>query len=60
MSPESDDADADRSLVARFLATRDEEAFRWLYRRHAAALWALALRLLSGDAAGAEEAVQKA
>jgi len=60
MSPESDDADADRSLVARFLATRDEEAFRWLYRRHAAALWALALRLLGGDAAGAEEAVQEA
>jgi len=45
-------------LVAAFLRSRDEEAFRRLYHGHAALLYRLSYRLLGGDAAGAEEAVQ--
>lgn len=60
MSPAPAEPDDDRPLVALFLESRDEEAFRRLYRRHAPALWALALRLLGGDAPAAEEAVQEA
>jgi RNA polymerase sigma-70 factor (ECF subfamily) len=46
--------------VARFLASRDDEVFRALFRRHTPALLRLALRLLGGDAAAAEDAVQEA
>jgi len=50
----------DRALVARFLATRDEEAFRTLYRAHTPYLWSLALRLCGGREPEAEEIVQEA
>jgi RNA polymerase sigma-70 factor (ECF subfamily) len=48
------------ALVARFLAGRDEAAFRELYRAATPRLWAFALRLAAGDAARAEELVQEA
>jgi len=54
----TDGAD-DRELVARFLARRDEEAFRELYRLHAPRLYALLLRLVAGRAAEADEGVQE-
>lgn len=44
----------DRILVESFLLTRDEGVFRLLYRRHAPALWRLALRLCDGDANAAD------
>ncbi len=50
----------DRILVESFLLTRDESIFRLLYRRHAPALWRLALRLCGGDANRAEAIVQEA
>ncbi len=52
------DPDPDRAPVARFLRSKDERAFRDLYRRHTPFLYLLALRLLGGDTADAEEAVQ--
>ncbi len=45
-------------MVEAFLLSRDEEAFRLLYRRHAALLYRVSYRLLRGDEVGAEEAVQ--
>jgi RNA polymerase sigma-70 factor (ECF subfamily) len=42
------------------VASRGEETFRKLFRRHTPALFRLALRLLGGDAAAAEDAVQDA
>ncbi len=53
------DAFEDRALVARFLADRDEAAFRVLYRRHAAFLYRFLLRLSGGDASAADEGVQE-
>ena len=53
-----DERTIDRKLVRRFLSHRDEAAFRELYRRHTPALYALALRLLGGRAAEAQDAVQ--
>lgn len=50
----------DRDLTQRFLARRDEDAFRQLYRRHTPRMYALALRLLAGSAAEAEDAIQDA
>lgn len=50
----------DRRLVAEFLATRSEHAFRRLYRRHASAVYALLLRLTAGDVARAEDCLQDA
>jgi len=38
----------DRALVERFLSTREEQAFRLLYRRHAPALFRFATRLAGG------------
>jgi RNA polymerase sigma-70 factor (ECF subfamily) len=49
-----------RPLAERFLATRDEAAFRDLYRAATPRLWAFARRLEGGDAARAEELVQEA
>lgn len=49
---------ADRRLVRHFLARRDEQAFRALYRRHTPTLYQLALRLAGGNVHEAEEAVQ--
>src|SRR5262249_61027707 len=54
----TDDAE-DRRLVARFLDARDEASFRALYRRHAAAVYGLALRLCGGRAAQAEDVAQE-
>jgi RNA polymerase sigma-70 factor (ECF subfamily) len=48
----------DRRLVARFLARRDEAAFRALYGRHTGALYRFLLRL-TGRSADAEEGVQE-
>ena len=53
------DRDEDRRLVERFLGSRDEAAFRALYRGHAAFLYSFLLRLSAGDAAAAEEGVQE-
>jgi len=53
------DESEDRALVARFLGSRDEAAFRTLYRRHAAFLYRFLLRLSAGDASAAEEGVQE-
>jgi RNA polymerase sigma-70 factor (ECF subfamily) len=50
---------ADGALVARFLAARDESAFRVLYRAHTPYLWAFALRLCAGRRSDAEEVVQE-
>ena len=49
----------DRPLVHDYLRTRSDLAFRALYRRHAPALHALALRLVGGSAADAEDALQE-
>jgi RNA polymerase sigma factor (sigma-70 family) len=50
----------DGELVRAFVSSRDEEPFRLLFRRHSPALLRLAQRLLGGDAARAEDAVQEA
>jgi RNA polymerase sigma-70 factor (ECF subfamily) len=50
----------DRRLADAVLASRDEAAFRRLYRRHTPALYRLALRLGGGDEPWAEELVQRA
>ena len=50
----------DRELVARFLARRDEEAFRALFRRHSPRLLAMARRLVGGGRGDAEDVVQDA
>ena len=52
-------ATADADLLARFLATRDEEDFRLLYRAHTPAMYLLALRL-AGGGREAEDVVQEA
>jgi RNA polymerase sigma-70 factor (ECF subfamily) len=50
----------DRTLAAAVTQSRDESAFRVLYRRHTPALYRLALRLGGGDESWAEELVQRA
>jgi RNA polymerase sigma-70 factor (ECF subfamily) len=50
---------SDRELVRRVVADGDERAFRTLYRRHTPALYQFALRLLGGNDAEAEDAVQE-
>jgi RNA polymerase sigma-70 factor (ECF subfamily) len=50
----------DRLLTETWLLTRDEGSFRLLYRRHATAMWRLALRLTGGNADAAEDIVQDA
>ena len=49
---------SDRDLVRRFLDQRDEEAFRALFRRHTPRAFALAMRLVGGRRADAEDVVQ--
>jgi len=51
--------DPERRLVRRFLARRDEDSFRALYRRHTPSLYLLAVRFLGGRAE-ADDAVQEA
>jgi RNA polymerase sigma-70 factor (ECF subfamily) len=53
------EAGPDRDLVARFLARRDEDAFREMYRLHAPRLYALLLRLTGGRAPDAHEGLQE-
>jgi RNA polymerase sigma-70 factor, ECF subfamily len=53
------EAVADRELVARFLARRDEDAFRDLYRAHAPRIYGLLLRLTGGSAPEADEGLQE-
>lgn len=49
----------DRLLVDRFLAGRGEAGFRALYRRLTPRMYRIAVRLLDGDVALAEDAVQE-
>ncbi|MFY9552754.1 MAG: RNA polymerase sigma factor [Thermoanaerobaculia bacterium] len=49
----------DRALVVRFLARRDEAAFRALYGRHTPFLYRFLLSLASGRTADAEELAQE-
>src|SRR5262249_35476741 len=49
----------DRNLVERFLKTREEAAFRALYRAHSSALHGLLLRLTNARTAEAEDALQE-
>jgi RNA polymerase sigma factor (sigma-70 family) len=51
--------DSDRDLASRFAGHGDEEAFRLLYRRHTPRLYAVALRVLGGRHADAEDVVQE-
>lgn len=48
----------DRKLVTAFLRSRDDKAFRALYRRHAPALNQFVLRVVGGSGVDAEDAVQ--
>jgi RNA polymerase sigma-70 factor, ECF subfamily len=48
----------DQVLVKRFLRYGDETSFRELYRRYTPALYSLALRLVDGSAADAQDAIQ--
>ncbi len=50
----------DARLVKRFLAGRDEQAFRSLYRAHTPAMLAVVWRYLDGDRVEAEDVVQEA
>jgi RNA polymerase sigma-70 factor, ECF subfamily len=50
---------SERKLVEEFLKTKDEQVFREIYRRHAPALYLLALRLVGGSETEAEDAVQE-
>ena len=52
--------DDDLKLLDRFLASRDETAFRLLYRRFTPQMFSLALRLTGGLSHDAEDAVQEA
>lgn len=52
--------DDDRALAARWIARRDEAAFRDLYRRHTPVLYLMARRLLGSRGGCAEDAVQDA
>jgi RNA polymerase sigma-70 factor (ECF subfamily) len=54
----SDRAPSDRELVERFVARRDEDAFRALYRRHSPALYRFAIRLV-GTGGDPEELLQE-
>lgn len=51
------DATSDRELVTAFLATRDERAFRDLYRRHTPRLFRIAVRLTNDRGGVAEDLV---
>ncbi len=49
---------ADRGLVSAFLRSRDERAFRELYRAHTPALHRIARRLHRGDVQAADDIIQ--
>ena len=50
----------DARLVKRFLAGRDEGAFRTIYRAHTSAMLGVVWRYLNGDRTEAEDVVQEA
>jgi RNA polymerase sigma factor (sigma-70 family) len=50
---------SDRELVDRFRNRGEEEAFRLLFRRHTPRVFAIALRLMGGNRAEAEDVVQE-
>jgi len=50
--------DVDRGLVSAFLGSRDEGAFRALYRAHTPALHRIARRLQRGDTRAADDVIQ--
>ena len=50
----------DRQAVEHFLRRRDEKSFLTLFRAHTPALMAMALRMMRGSKADAEDAVQEA
>lgn len=50
----------DRALVSRFLATREEAAFRDLYRRQNPRLYRVAARLSAGTPARPDDVIQEA
>lgn len=50
----------DKLLVASYLKTRDETAFKLLYRRHAKAMWVIAFNMVQGNRPEAEEITQDA
>jgi len=52
--------DHDRRLVHRFLKQRDEATFRDLYDSHTPRMYLLALRLVAGSAADADDILQNA
>lgn len=52
------DEESDRQLVAAFLERKDELAFRALYRRHSAYLYAIACRATAGQGVSPEELLQ--
>ena len=56
----ADHEERDRQLVTAYLASRSEPSFRELYRRHGPAMYGLALRLLGGRVADAEDVLQDA
>jgi RNA polymerase sigma-70 factor (ECF subfamily) len=58
MSPE--DTTSDEELVRRFLSDRAAASFEALYDRHSPYLFRVALRMLRGDQAAAEDALQEA
>jgi RNA polymerase sigma-70 factor (ECF subfamily) len=49
----------DRELVEKFLRNHDETSFRELYKSQTPALYALALRLMSGSRSDSEDLVQE-
>ena len=51
---------SDEALVTEYLESRDEGAFRDLYRAHSPYLFGLALRITGGRRDEAEEALQEA
>ena len=59
MKPEDGTPTSDRQLAEALLRTREEGAFRTLYRRYTPRVYQLALRLLGGDVREAEDAVQE-
>jgi RNA polymerase sigma-70 factor (ECF subfamily) len=59
MDRDSFTKEADRVLVENFIRNRDETTFREIYRRHTPVLYLLALRLLAGSEASAQDAVQE-
>jgi RNA polymerase sigma-70 factor (ECF subfamily) len=57
---EADHQQTDAELVSRFLDSRDELAFRLLWRRHAPRLLRLLIRLTGGHRLDAEDLLQEA